>query len=427
MVCDSLTFFQSKRGAVQDRQENWNQVWPQQAKGNEKNVRYHRKAHSKGPTKTDWKMVGKKHGCRKFSFRFSIWAKLRICHQETWAGILEIQNQKILDKKNADGSVGRCSLLVQDFTDNLTGDRIACIFTQFSVISLGTSCRSSDKNRGSTVVMLTFRKTEIATSASEPKETGLLLKMHWRSFNTNRKVRGLDVGRSHKVLNEAVNPGSIIDTPSRDNFSLLNGFNLIRAERKFLRRWIKEFANISRGFRKSKRHVHRHSPEFGKSYQHLSWHHRSTFTLSIRDEWYGWKRGEHKKEDICNVVPIWFGWEMQVWFLRSGCEMSLSSWQMGKHLYEKAICRTILNDPSFFSDHWLNMFRLLRKTSQGSTKLVNESQQYYPDMLGLWVKSWNGDSFWLRTLRNQDIVRFRNPRSKTRCKGNCNVTKIMTK
>ena len=34
---------------------------------------------------------------------------------------------KFLDKKNADGSVGRCSLLVKDFTDNLTGTELLAL------------------------------------------------------------------------------------------------------------------------------------------------------------------------------------------------------------------------------------------------------------------------------------------------------------
>ena len=56
--------------------------------------------------------------------------------------------------------------------------------------------RKWHQNQGSTELILTSQRTEIAKSACEPKCQGLLAETHWRSSTSSRKVRRLDNGWS---------------------------------------------------------------------------------------------------------------------------------------------------------------------------------------------------------------------------------------
>ena len=219
-------------------------------------------------------MVGKKHGCRKFSFTFSIWAKWRTCHQETWAGILEIQNQKILTRRTR--------------THQLADVPYWCKISQNLA---DTELLARSHNSQSSVLE---RLTEVVTKTRKHS-----------SYTHFPKDRNCDVC-----------------------FRTLNGFNVIRAELKLLRRWVKEFANISRGFRKSKSHVHRHSLEFGKILS--TFFMASSFNIHFIDPrrvvWLKeWWAQERKHLQYCSNMVWMRNGGLILW---SGCEMWKSSWQM---------------------------------------------------------------------------------------------------
>ena len=90
-------------------------------------------------------------------------AKWRTSHKETWAGIFEKWQE------GRKWSVGRYAILVRGFDRQSDSRRSTCTSTHFSELGFGTFLRKWQQSRGGTVFIFTSLKTEVATSAWEPK------------------------------------------------------------------------------------------------------------------------------------------------------------------------------------------------------------------------------------------------------------------
>ena len=161
------------------------------------------------------------------------------------------------------------------------------------------------------------------------------------------------------------------------------------------------------------------SLEFGKSCEDLSWNHRtSTPRRSETNEIA--ERAVRRVKEGTSAVLLQSGLDENWWADSMECCCCLRNVQDlladGKAPYEK--------DRSFRSEQWWNIFRFLRKTSQGSANLVRKfCQEYSSGTLWLRRDSGRGRYFGCRHRRAGEHGRGRNLSSKNQCKRSIDATK----
>ena len=204
-----------------------------------------------------------------------------------------------------------------------------------------------------------------------------------------------------------VNLETIIGTLSWYKMHPLNGYNLIRAKRKLLRRRKGVYESFS---------GRRNCRMLGKIDHGFIVHLHSIDPRPLvfpRDRCAESKKGRPQ----CRCIQAWKNGGLIQWNAAVNFEMSETSWQMGKHL----VNFDLENHPKARFIRlalWFKTNQVLRTTSQVSTNLVrNSCQEYSLDMH--WLREESGKEIFLVA----DMERVRNPWSKAQCKGSDNADK----
>ena len=152
----------------------------------------------------------------------------------------------------------------------------------------------------------------------------------------------------------------------------LNGFSRTRTRQKLPRRRKGVYESSSNRRKSRKLCFWDNSLEFGKSCEDLSWNHRTS--TPHRSETNGIaERAVRRVKEGKSAVLLQSGSDERWWSDSVEChcqnaKVSEISWQKGK-LRMKDDVENHSKSQSFRLEHWLNIIRCLRKTSQGSSDM----------------------------------------------------------
>ena len=182
------------------------------------------------------------------------------------------------------------------------------------------------RNRGNTIFSLTSRKTEIATSAWEPKQQTPLAGDALAKLYFVQKSLVIWQRRITKSSIRDVNPDTITGTLSWYKILPLSGFNLIRVKTKILHETEKRLRKFLDPSQKTKVIYTDNSLEFGKSCEDLTWNHR-TSTLHRSETNDIAARAFRRVEEGTSAVLLQSGLDERWWSDSMECYCSLQNVQ----------------------------------------------------------------------------------------------------
>ena len=307
--------------------------------------------------------------------------------------------------------------MVREFTENLEDTEVLHPHT-FLMTQIRNVLRKW--HQGSTVLILTSRKTEIARSARGPKlkepraedalaESYLVQKFCWW-FDCSRS-------QSSQWRKWFAKQSSILSRGTRFCYSM---DSVVPVQNKNGSGDRKEFTKVSRAVY--------NSSEFGKASEDLSWNHCTSTphrseTNVIAERAVRWI----KRRDVCCVIAIQLGWKIVIWSSGTILLLSKCSRPPGRRRKQrmKGDSENHSKARSYRSVLWLNIIRFLKKKKkrQGSTNLVRKSCQKYSSDMHWWEGDLKRRYFGRRHWGVGEPGPVRNRPSKAQCKRSINVKK----
>ena len=227
----------------------------------------------------------------------------------------------------------------------------------------------------SIVFTLTSQKTEIAKAASEPRlQRHLCRKRTGEAVHRAEKIGDFDDSRSQSSQSEL--------WISKQSPIRSRGIRFGKSMDSILSMKNEDFSGDGKGCTKVPRTV-------GQAESHLQRQFIGVWqilwrvileslyfnTLSIRNQRNSCKSGTpNKRRDVCCIVAIRLGSKIGgliLWNATVICEMSKTSWQLGKHLMNGGLENHLQALWSLLVQ-WLSIILFLRRSSQGSTNLVRK-------------------------------------------------------
>ena len=234
------------------------------------------------------------------------------------------------DKQDAKDPLADMPFWLEDFTDNLKVPEMPAQHTVLGTQNLERHTKVATKSRKHSVY--THPKTEIATYACETKMTRAPCRRRNGEALPRAEKFGDLMTADHKVLNEG---GESIDNNRYavvNKILLLNGFNLICATRKLLRRR-KSLGKFLEPSQAPKVVQTDNSMEFWKTCEVLAWNHRTSTPHGSETNGTAERAARRVKEGT-SAVLLQSGlderWCQTPWNAIAICEMSKTSWQMRK-------------------------------------------------------------------------------------------------
>ena len=222
---------------------------------------------------------------------------------------------------------------------------------------------------------------------ANPDDKGPLQKTHWWCSTSSNWDRWLDHRRWISEQSSTRSRGTR-SRHSMDSFLFVQTKNFSGDGQ--------EFTKVSRAVWKKPKVIYMdNSLEFGKSCEDLSWNHRTS--TPYRSETNGIaERAARRVKEGTSAVLLQSGLDQTnggliPWNALAICEMSKTSWQMGK-LLTQGDSENHAKAQWFLLVQWLNIIRFLPETSQRSTNVVRKCyQEYASDTLCTRGWIWKGD------------------------------------
>ena len=314
-------------------------------------------------------------------------------HREIEA-ILQKRKTKITRRTTIKHRVIDCEISpdwFEEFTDNLEDTEGVSTRKHFTRLRFGTSPRKW--HQGSICIFSHFPKDKNSEICKRTKIARALCRRRTRNSVPRAEKFGdlMTTDHSPRWGRWISKQSQIRCRGTRSSHSMNKNF--IRVKQKLLRRRKGVYESNLEPSEKPEVFYTDNRLEFGKSCEDSSWNHCAS--TPHRSETHGVaeravRRMKGRLQYCCN--PAWRkNGGLVLWSAVAICEMSKTSWQMGKHLMNGDL-ENLSKDQSFRLAPWLNIILSLRKTSQGSINLVRKfCLKCSSDIQCLLGGSWKGD------------------------------------